>query len=371
MVWKMDWKNILIIIASLKHWWGAEKVASTIGSKLQEKWNTIFYLTFYSAKEKYSFLGKEMCLKEKKSTNIFSKIIKLFTRSYHIAKYCKKYWINDTISFMEESNFPNILSKLFFCNKSKIIVSIRQSVDSMSTFYKFLIKLLYNWADCIIPNSEEEKNNIIQKYDILKKKTITIYNPLDLDLIQTESKKPIQDTNILFNNNFTFITIWRLTSLKNQKFLIDVFFLFNKKYPDTKLLILWDWELKSELVKYINDNNNNIHILWNQFNVYSFLSKSDCFLFASLWEGFPNAILEAMACWLPIISTKFKTWISELIWKNEYWLLIDQNNKKSFLEAMEEIYLDEDIRNNYKQKSLERARYFEIQKIIKKRWSIL
>lgn len=356
-----------MIIPSLKLWWWAEKVASTIGSELQKRWDNIFYLTFYDFKEKYEFLGKEICLHENFSNNLLIKIFKLFKRAYFIKNYKKKYNVTICLSFMEEANFPNILSKMLFKNKAKIMVSIRQSIDSMPKFYQSLIKLLYHKADSVIPNSEEERINIIKTYSIAENKIKMIHNPLNLELIHKKSQEQVWKYENLFKDNyFTFITVWRLTFSKDQQFLIDVFIKFNKKHPKSQLLIVWDWELIDTLIQ-LSKNNKNIHVLWNQKNVYKFLNKSDCFIFSSLREGFPNAILEAMACWLPIISTKFKTWITEIIWKNKYWILIDQNDEKLFFEAMEKIYLDKDIRNHYEQKSLERAKDFEIGKIID-RW---
>jgi len=44
-------KNIVIIIPSLQFWWGAEKVASILGTELHKEWYDISYLTFYDSKE--------------------------------------------------------------------------------------------------------------------------------------------------------------------------------------------------------------------------------------------------------------------------------------------------------------------------------
>lgn len=360
----MDKKNILIVISSLKHWGGAERVSSTIWTKLYEEWYNIRYLTFYNAENKYKFKWQEICLNEKPSNNILINFVKLFIRARKIKKHCKKYLIDVSLSFMEESNFPNILSKLFFRNKSKILVSIRQSVDFMPKIYQLFIKIFYKKSDIVIPNSQEEANNLVYNYNVPIEKVKTIYNPLNIELIQNKSKEEISNTyeNLFKQKLFSFISVWRLTKQKNQRFLIDCFLEFNKKYSCSQLLFLWDWEMELQLKNY--SQNKNIKILWNQENVYQFLVKSDCFIFSSLWEGFPNAVLEAMACWVPIISTKFKTWISEILKENKYWLLTSVDNKNEFISAMENIYLDANLRLYYKQKSLERANDFQIDKIL-------
>ena len=367
----MDWKKIAIVISSLKHWWWAERVATILWTRLYEEWYDVTYLTFYTIQNAYDFKWKEFCLDEKLSNNIFFNIVKLFKRAYIIKDFCKKNAIDTSLSFMEESNFPNILSRLFFWNHSKIYVSIRQSTDFMSNFYRFLIKLLYKKADLIIPNSQEEAKNIFRSFWISTHKIKAIYNPLDLVKIEENKKTLITDYHNLFVHGiFTFITVGRLSYEKNQKFLIEAFHLFNQRYPNSQLLFLGDWTLRHTL-EHLSQYTPNIHFLGNQNNVYPLLNASDCFLFSSLWEWFPNAVIEAMSCGLPIISTHFKTGISEILGHDTYWLLVNKATPHSFFEEMEKLYLDESLKNHYKQKSLERAKDFEISKIIQEWKTIL
>jgi glycosyltransferase involved in cell wall biosynthesis len=363
-------KNILIVISSLKLWGWAEKIATTLGTALQKtKKHNIHYFTFYDAKQKYLFEGQEFCLKEKLSWNPLINVVKLFSRAYQINKYCRKHQINTSLSFMEEANFSNIISKKLFWNKSKILVSIRQSVDMVSKLYQQLIKWLYPGADLIIPNSEEEKENLIHNYCSPRKKTLAIHNFLDLKNIDKKSEENTDEFKIS-EDLFTFITIWRLDKQKNQSFIIEAFKLFYDKYSKSQLLILWEGEKRAELETQIS-KHPNIFLLGNQDNVYKFLKQSDCFLFASLWEGFPNAVIEAMACGLPIVSTTFKTGIRELLNNWEYWILLENFSVQSFFESMKKIYQDQEIRKNLSKKSLQRTKNFDVRDIIKEREKIL
>ena len=109
---------------------------------------------------------------------------------YKIKQYCKKHRFDTSLSFMEESNFSNILSKLYG-NNSKIIVSIRQSTHAWNLGYKFLIKLLYWFSNKIITVSQEEKKNLEQTYGIWKHKIQTIYNPIDIAKINKLKTKSL------------------------------------------------------------------------------------------------------------------------------------------------------------------------------------
>lgn len=359
-------ETIWIIIWQL--WWGwAERVATTVWTKLYEKWYQVFYITRYDVKNKYQFKWEEVCFWDEHSTNKIINFFRLFSRAYQIKKIASRHKIDTTVSFQEEFNFPNIISKILFFNKSKTIVSIRESTNTLSLPNRILIKLLYKYAKYVVPNSHEEAENLGKRY-WLNKNVKVVYNPLNLKDIKELSKEKIQE-NIDFSK-FTFITVWRLVYQKNQEFIIKNFIKFNEQHPTSQLLILWEGNLENYL-KNISNGNKNIHFLWNKKNVYSYLSKSDCFLFSSNYEWFPNAVMEAMACWLPIISTKFETWISELLKYWEYWMLIDKNDDNQYIKAMKNIYNQKSTRIELSKKSFKTATDFDLEKVIYDRESLL
>lgn len=360
-------KNILIIVPSLKLWWWAEKVAAKIWSELHNKWYNTKYFTFYNTEKKYDFSWEEYCLNEKLNWSMISKFFKLFTRAYKIKKFCKKEKIDTIFSFMEDANFPSIVSK-FFWNKAKINVSIRHSIsDYWKWIYYRLIKFLYKYANNIIVLTQYEKNNLIKTFNIKEKKIKVIPNAIDIDTIEKLKNQNLWKYKNLFNNKFTFITIWRLHKIKNQELIIKCFDKLNNKYSDIQLLILWDGELREKLEKL---SNENIHFLWNQENPYKFLSKSDCFLLSSLNEAFPNTMLEAMACWLPIISTEAQ-WPNEILDNWKYWILTKNNDEDVFYEAMEKIAGDKHFYKELSSKSIIRSQIFKLEDIIKKRETML
>jgi len=400
-------KKILILIEKLMSGGGAEKIASILGTHLNKKGYKVYYLTFYDFEPKYYFEGEYYSLNEKVNNSIFSKFKKLFVRAKKISEFCKQKDIDVVISFMETANFPAILSKILFNNKSKIITTIHTNPEiyflKKNIPYVFFIKILYPFSDLIITVSKEAKNTLISKYNFSKidQKIKVLYNGYNISEYIEKSKEPLENKyKKLFKNSFVFINIGRLMEPKGQWFLIRSFKKVIEKYSNAKLIILGEGKLREKLQELINKLNlqNNVYLLGRQKNPYKFLRHSDCFVFSSLWEGFPNVLVEALSLNLPIISTDCKTGSREILCpeldignevkypyygkygiltksflKKFIWESLDKKplikEEKIFADLMIKIIEDEKLRKKYFN-GLERARDFDIEKIIKE-WDIL
>ena len=372
-------KKILIIINSIKKWGWAENVATNIWNELYKKWYDINYLTFYNYNDNIQINWNYFSLKEKISNNIFINIYKLFYRAYKINNFCKKNKIDICMSHLDEANFSNLFSKIFFRNKSKIIIEIHNSIEkSLNNFYKLIYKLIINKADKIISLTKEDIKNFIKILWVEENKIINIYNPINIKKIELLKKEKIKEKN--FFNNFTFINIWRLTKQKNQILLIKAFKQFNKKYKDTNLIILWKWPLEKKL-KEESKNNKNIIFLWNKNNPYKYLNKSDYLIMTSIYEWLPVVQIESLACNTPIISSNCKTWPKEIIlntpdkikkyWNNniiiwDCWILFQNWNLNQLIEAMTLAYENKNISNTFRKNINNQIENFKIENIIKK-----
>jgi len=396
--------KILIVSQSLKMGGGAEKIASVLGTHLNKKGYKVYYLTFYDFEPKYYFEGEYFSLNEELTDSFFSKILKLFSRASKISKFCKKKDIDIVISFMEEANFSVILSKLVYRNASKIICSVRTNPEIFpykGKAYVILAKFLYPNADKVVVVSEEVKNILIGDYNIPKERIKTIYNPHYISKYQELSNEPLEEQyRSIFRDSFVFVNVGRLTEAKGQWFLIRSFKKVTEKYPNAKLIILGDGELKDKLQNLINKLNlqNNVYLLGMQKNPFKFLKHSNCFVFSSLWEGLPNTVIEALSLNLPVISTDCKTGPREILCpelnindKIDYpyygkygiltkpfprefiWESLDEKplieEEKLLANLMIKIIEDDELKKRYS-KGLERAKDFDIKNIIKE-WEMI
>lgn len=296
-------KKILIIIPSIKLGGGAEKIASLLCDKLKENGYNINLLTFFTCNLEYFYNVERFSLNENPNK---LKAIKLFIRSKKIAELCKKNKIDTTISFLEAASIP-LLASIFFGNETKKIISIRNNPLQFNSLLRFLVKIFYGKANKIVAINKNMRDILVEYFKL--KKVEIIYNIINIKKSLQLMKENIpEEFNYLFHDSFVFINVGRLTKPKGQYYLIGAFKKVTEKYKNAKLIILGEGPLRKNLENLISKLNlkNNVFLLGNQENVFPFIKNSKCFVFSSLWESFGNALIEALVCNIPIISTDCK-----------------------------------------------------------------
>ncbi|MBR6071668.1 MAG: glycosyltransferase family 1 protein [Acholeplasmatales bacterium] len=131
-----------------------------------------------------------------------------------------------------------------------------------------------------------------------------INNAIDLDKFKfnNEIRNEIRNELAISNDTFVVGHIGRFMPQKNHKFLIEIFNEFQKKTPNSKLLLIGDGELLNDCKKQVKDLNiENKVIFYGTSNVaYKFYNAMDCFVLPSLYEGLPIVGVEAQTNGLPV-----------------------------------------------------------------------
>ncbi|OZV68536.1 glycosyltransferase [Winogradskyella aurantia] len=254
--------------------------------------------------------------KSKHDENGIIKALKIPLLAHKYSKLVKQLQLTHSVSLLTRPNFINVIAGKITSYNFKIIInelaypSLQYSYKGFqSTFNKLLIKLLYKKSDLVISNSEGNASDLIANFNVPKQIMNVVHNPIDLDKI-----KKINPVESFFDNNtFNIITLGRLDVGKNHIMLIEAIHKVNN--PLVRLYIFGDGVMQKELMLLIKKLNLGTHVFLVGFdpNPYKYLKASDLFIFGSNHEGFPNVILEAMSCGLPILTTNCQSGPSEIM----------------------------------------------------------
>ena len=201
----------------------------------------------------------------------------------HTHRYCLTYVIPATF---------------FKKGKIRIIHTIHNVATKETHMLLRKIQGIYFRNKKIIPVaiSDEVKKTIISEYKIKKYDIPMVYNGIDLE-------NCIIKENYKLNGNI--LHIGRFAEAKNHLKFIERFKNVVRKYPNIKLFLIGDGDLRDKIKNYVKDNKleNNVFLLGLIDNVYPYLYNADLFILPSLYEGMPITLIEAMGTGLPIIAT--------------------------------------------------------------------
>ena len=360
---------------------GAERVVSQLIPYLENNGFDV-YLVLMNNTCVYPFetKNKPFFLENSKTTesNVL-KFLKIPFLAYKYHIFLKKNKINKSFSFLTRPGLISVLTKWF--NKKRTIIISERSYSSFqygsnnlrSWINNFLIQKLYPKADLIIANSNGNAQGLITNYNVPRYKITTIYNPISIEAIF--AIEPIKD--FFDTNYFNLVSVGRLNSGKNHHLLIKSLEFF--KLQKVRLYIFGDGILKDELEKTIQDLKleNYVFLMGFESNIYKYLKAADLFVFSSNHEGFPNVILEAMACELPIVSTNCPSGPNEIFKVNtdydfsdnvvtDYGILVPRNNITKMVEAINHLMQNKKYYQNCKTQVVKRVADFEVNKILEK-----
>lgn len=336
--------NIAFVIYNLNKG-GAERVVSLLSQELSKQHN-VTIITF-SKEIKYEYGGNIVNLNLSSVDNNLKKILNIIKRTQKLKQIFRQKKFDKIFVFMETAYVPAILTGY------PIIASVRNNPHKYS---KYITKYILPKAKKVISVSKEIENILRKDFKISNVKTI--YNPIDLKLIDKLKENSIQE-------NYKFImAVGRLEYQKGFDILIQAYSKSNLK-KKVKLLIFGDGKLKNELQKLINKMRLSDRIILKGVvdNIYKYFTKAEMFILSSRYEGFPNVLIEALACNTPSISTDCPTGPREIIKNGFNGLLVESENVEKLSKTMDRLYFDELLKAKFKENARKSVKHLDIKNI--------
>lgn len=286
-------RKILFVTESLGSG-GAERQLVYLATLLKHARYNVVVLT-YDDKNFY----KEILDREEIENRLYTPALNKFLRFYHLAQCIRRLRPNVVISFLSGSNVALCIAKALRLFSVPLVVSER-SHTCFRNFKKKAFFFVYRFSDAIIANSKAESDNIQTHNKFLIGKTGYIPNCVDAHKFMPMDR---EDNKVL-----RVIVVARLIEYKNVKGLIEVASqLHNDGY---EFEITWyghsygDGFLEAmETLIRQNKLEHNFKFMKPSNQIHLIYPLADALCLPSFFEGYPNVVIEAMSCQLPILCS--------------------------------------------------------------------
>ena len=230
-----------------------------------------------------------------------------------IVSLCRREHVDVIHCHLSEAEFVGIVAG-FWTSVDRILTTLHapemlpaRSRRDPRNFLRWLAtRILYKWVYAVIAVSEDTAAKVRDFAGVNPDKVFTIVNGIDVDSFQrTQPNRDLATKLGLSAGDKVILTVARLSAGKGHVYLIEAVGRLMKRYPAIRLLLAGDGDLREQLKAKCSSLgvSDHVHFLGNRPDVADLLALADIFVFPSLGEGTPLALLEAMAAEKPIVAT--------------------------------------------------------------------
>ena len=214
-----------------------------------------------------------------------------------------------------------------------LLSSIRARNLAKRSFLFHLDRLTMPWVRKVVFNSKLVIPFSLERESVSSKQVVYIPNGVERKLgPKGYFRKKLQiDTDIPVIGN-----VGRLDPQKGHIYLLVAFQRLLTSLSEARLILAGQGHLRDELDKEVAQRNlkEQVHFIGDCSDMGSFFSDIDLYVHSALFEGMPNAVMEAMAAGLPVVATDVDG-TKELIVSGETGWLVPAEDPAKLAECME------------------------------------
>jgi GalNAc-alpha-(1->4)-GalNAc-alpha-(1->3)-diNAcBac-PP-undecaprenol alpha-1,4-N-acetyl-D-galactosaminyltransferase len=268
------------------------------------------------------------------------------------------------ISFVDRLNVLVLLATMGLGLEVIVSERIDPRYHDCGHFWSLMRRVTYSWSSMVVGQTDQVHPWLEEI--VGKGSTAAIPNPI-----------PYLENNVLDNASIsdvigasepapTVIAMGRFSLQKGFDMLIKAFAEAIKCNPMWRLVILGNGVERKRLIQL----TNSLHIAEKVFlpgiikNPVPLISQADIFVMSSRYEGFPNALMEAMACGRPVISFDCPSGPHEIIRDGVDGVLVPPEDIDALASAIGRLMSDEKERRRLASRAVEVSKRFGLEKVM-------
>ena len=336
---------------------GAERVVSIIANNLCDKYD-VCIATLVSNESFYELKSNVRLISANYSINRSSKITRLISMGlnflgsvYYIRKIIKDYRPNLVFSLLEEMDVVSFLATRGMSG-FKRINSERNDPHERNQKLQLLLEKIYRKSDMFVCQSQ----TVSDYYNKIDRKRV-IPNPVDFKRYP-ERVSECPDIRV--------VGVGRLREQKNFLMLEKAFAKIAEQFPDVTVTVYGEGPDRLKLETEIKKDHleGRFALPGESRDILNEIKDAAVFAFPTNYEGFPNALVEAIAMGIPVVTTDFATGVAKEIVDESVGIVVPVGDVDAFSAGLEELLTNKEKRNRIRKEASRAVEPFAMEKVI-------
>ena len=333
--------RVMLVIGSLR-FGGAERVVSNLANHWAQQGHAVSIVTLHDAQHDAYPLDERIVRISHplfgETRSRYETAWRAVKRIWRIVQSGREQKPDVIISFMTDMNLRCLGAN--FILRKKLIISERTNPDKqkITKLDAWLRRKLYRFADRVVFVSKGVADRFPELPAARKR---VIYNPLNLAAMDSAERDIA-----LPERSKMLLTVGRLAPAKGYEWLIAAFAQVAQAHKGWNLVIVGEGALRAPLEAQIEQSGlaGRVFLPGASSNPFAVMKKADLYVLSSRHEGFPNALIEAMACGAPAVSFNCDFGPAEIIRDGENGLLVPAGDVDALAQALDRAMGDDALR---------------------------
>ncbi len=225
------------------------------------------------------------------------------------------------------------------------VIVVDPQLDLVSSHSRYawlkrsLLRRAYHSAARTVAVSEGVRESAMRVYDLSAEKVMTCYNVFDVDALRARCEASVAGFD---EGRFHVVSVGRLQHQKGQLYLLQAIELLvrQNRIGPMRLWLVGDGPDRPCLQEFVRQRalTEIVTFVGFQSNPLPYVRQADLFCLPSLFEGMPNALVEAMICQTPVVSSDCPSGPREILAAGQWGDLVPPADAVALAAAIQHAY---------------------------------
>jgi len=260
-----------------------------------------------------------------------------------LVRYFRRVRPAAVVSAQTHVNLVATAAKILAGLSARLVLTEHIAIDAATAeatrwqerLFPVLARVAYRYADRVVVVSRDAADRFAETTRIPRDRVSVIYNPIVTPRLMADAAQPVDHPWFAAGACPVILSVGRLVRQKDHRTLLEAFARVRTR-RHVRLMILGEGEERPSLETLARDLHVQDDVALPGFilNPASYMTCARLFALSSRWEGFANALVEAMACGVPVVSTDCPSGPAEVLEGGRYGRLVPVGDAAALAEAM-------------------------------------